>query len=147
MLPEQKMYHDLKNAVGSLLHMTRVEDSLGHGVSDVTWSNHKGLQGWVELKVIPAWPVRVKTLVKVERFTPQQKLFLLNTGPGSWFLLKVDTANEWLLFDWQSAQEVGYWTKEGLYQQAFRIWKRIPPGREFVDAIIQTILNPNQGGR
>lgn len=64
--------------------------------------------GWLELKVIDAWPVRPNTVVKIKHFTPQQRVWLLRRwrcDRRAWMLLKVDSANAatWMLFDGETA--------------------------------------------
>lgn len=55
--------------------------------------------GWLELKFLPAWPVRRTTPVRLKKFTQEQALWLKGwdkAGGHSWLLLQV--AREYLLF-------------------------------------------------
>jgi len=62
-----------------------VENGLTHpGTPDINW-----LHGWIELKVIPKWPVRPETVVRCSTFTPQQRIWLRRrwNANGSAYLL------------------------------------------------------------
>lgn len=86
---------------------TRHEEAYQKGVADVSFVQD-GLNGWIELKNLTAWPVRPKTIVKFSRYTQDQKDFLRAKGEhtGMAFLLaKID--RDYLLWDWEAAQDIG----------------------------------------
>lgn len=93
-----------------------VENSVRSGTPDVNYVN-----GWVELKTLPAWPVREDTPVRIEHFTPQQRVWLRRRceapNGNAWLLLEID--NTWFLF-WgtTAATRLGTCTRKELYRIA-----------------------------
>lgn len=86
---------------------THHEDALNAGIPDLSYSGG-GVNGWIELKWLPAWPKRADTIVKIDHYTKEQKHFLLSRGRAGgrcWLLLRV--GREHLLFDHERAQHVG----------------------------------------
>ena len=102
------------------------ENGASPGCPDVNY-----LHGWIELKVLPGWPMRDATPVRVSTFTPQQRLWLRRrraVGGRAHLLLVV--GSEWLLFDGAvAARELGQATKAELLRLAQYHWLRKPtPG-------------------
>lgn len=60
------------------------------GIPDLLF--HINRTGFIELKVIKAWPKRFKTIVKVDRFTEDQK-YQLNRWDNTFLFLKVEKKN------------------------------------------------------
>lgn len=81
------------------LDPVRVENPIHPGTPDVNLCDGR----WIELKCIPAWPVRATTKVRIAHFTPQQRMWLFRRwrfAPGSTFLLlEIIADRQWLLFD------------------------------------------------
>jgi len=87
---------------------TSVENPAGPGTPDV-----QHIDGWLELKFLEAWPKRAETTVRIEHFSPQQRVWLLRrymacekrgTDHGQAFLLLyVAETREHLLFDGKTA--------------------------------------------
>lgn len=78
-----------------------VENPCRPGTPDVNY-----VEGWIELKWLEKWPVREATIVRIEHFTPQQRVFLMRRwrkGGNVYLLLQVK--DEWLLFDGDVAAE------------------------------------------
>lgn len=72
-----------------------VENPALPGTPDVNY-----VEGWIELKQLTAWPQKADTVVHVDNFTPQQRVWHIRrrlAGGTSWLLLQV--GREWLLFD------------------------------------------------
>lgn len=88
-----------------------VENSAYPGTPDVNCTC-----GWIELKQLDGWPVRANTPVRIDHFTPQQKVWLIRRwliqGDGAWLLIKVK--REWLLLTGDNVQFVGKWTQAEL---------------------------------
>lgn len=139
MYPEQLMWVRLKDIIGKLWNAQRHEDKYAKGVPDVSFGAN-GVQGWVELKTIPGWPKRAASVVTIEHYTQEQRLWLFLRGRGCWLLLKVGEA--WLLFDHTAAWEVGRVTKQRLEKIATRIWIGNPKGPEFIQAITEKQKTP-----
>jgi hypothetical protein len=72
-----------------------VENRVLPGTPDVNY-----IEGWIELKWLRSWPVGADTVVRIEHFTPQQRVWHFRrrrAGGQSWFLLRCK--REWLLLD------------------------------------------------
>lgn len=92
-----------------------VENPARPGTPDVNYA-----EGWIELKILPAWPARKATTVKVRCFTPQQRVWLnrrCRRGGNAFFLIRVDC--DWLLFEGlTAAQSIGQMNKEEMFEAA-----------------------------
>lgn len=103
------------------LHAISVENPCLPGTPDVNY-----VEGWVELKCVEKWPKREDTILRLDHFTPQQKLFLRKRwakGGNAFLLLQVE--QDWLLFDGPTAAEVvGCSTKATLLEEARFSWHR-----------------------
>lgn len=101
------------------LHAVSIENGVGMGTPDVNF-----VGGWIELKSMPRWPMLCDTILRVEHWTPSQKLFhrqRAKAGGKSWVLLKVE--NDWLLFKGEVAADIlGESAESTLKEKAFRIW-------------------------
>lgn len=128
------MWAALRRSVGGLWHATRHEPTFSSGVSDVSWGS-RGIQGWVENKVLEKWPKRAETIVSVDLFTQKQKVWIWSRGPGCWFLLRV--GNDWLLFDYIRCQKVGTLTKSEMFRTANATWNMTPPGKQFIQVLTE----------
>lgn len=72
-----------------------VENSARPGTPDINY-----IGGWIELKILDAWPVNANTKVRVPCFTSQQRAWLrrrVDRGGAAYFLIRI--ADDWLLFD------------------------------------------------
>lgn len=72
-----------------------VENPVLPGTPDVNY-----VEGWIELKWIRSWPKQAETVVKIDHYTAQQRIWHYKrrrAGGQSWFLLRCRT--EWLLMD------------------------------------------------
>lgn len=92
--------------IAAKLDPVRVENPIYPGTPDVNLCNGH----WIELKTIEAWPSRARNLVRIEHFTPQQRVWLYRRwkyAPDStYLLLEVRSTREWLLFDGDLAAKV-----------------------------------------
>lgn len=87
---------------------TSVENPACPGTPDVQF-----IDGWLELKYLETWPKRAETTVRIEHFTPQQRVWLLRRwvaevnlripDPHCWLLLYVAETRQHLLFDAKTA--------------------------------------------
>ncbi|MCK9569066.1 hypothetical protein M0R72_09000 [Candidatus Pacearchaeota archaeon] len=98
-----------------------VENPAYPGTPDV---NYVG--GWVELKWIADWPKRAATPVKINHFTPQQRVWAIRRSMadrhGIWLMLQVGKTGEWLLFKGEDVGEIGKTlTRDELYDLAVGI--------------------------
>lgn len=97
----------------------RVENPAHPGTPDVSWCMN-GIEGWLELKHLPHWPKRADTIVRIDHFTPQQRVWLRRrhlAGGRVHLLLKAEA--EWLLFTGiVAANHVGKLPREELREKA-----------------------------
>lgn len=123
-----------------VLHAVAIENSVDRGTPDVNCS-----AGWIELKQLPLWPVRAETMVRVPKFTQEQRLWLQNRcekGGAAWLLLRVE--DEWLLF-WGAwaARHVGNCTREQLIEGAHVYWPNGLNGAELARALVKSTWSPH----
>lgn len=70
-----------------LLDAVAVENSALPGTPDVNY-----VEGWLELKSVPCWPTNIKVPLRVEHWTPEQKVWHLRrsrAGGETYVLLEV----------------------------------------------------------
>jgi hypothetical protein len=101
------------NAAG--LDAVSVENPAYPGTPDINFC-----EGWIELKQLAAWPERIGSDVRIDCFTPQQRVWLLKrwrAGGNVWLLVQIGP--QWLLFDGETAARcVG---KPGVTQEKLAI--------------------------
>lgn len=98
-LPEQKLWQDIKDSLGSGWWPRRIEDRLAAGLPDVAFTGQKRRWSWMELKVLPKLPLEggIKTF-DIAHFTAEQRGFGLEAyrhgGQSAWWLLtRCDTVD------------------------------------------------------
>ena len=77
--------------------------------------------GWLELKHAHEWPVRADTPLKLDHFTPQQRLFIRRHAPFGCnvkMLLQVD--RDYILLEGEVALLIGTLTKQGLIDAGYQ---------------------------
>lgn len=80
------------------VRITRIENGAGLGTPDVHFTGD-GYSAWIELKVVPK-PVREDTVVHVDHFTTEQKLWLFSEQKcGGNALLLLQVGDDYLLFN------------------------------------------------
>lgn len=101
------------------LHAISVENGCGVGTPDVNYAD-----GWIELKVLEDWPARDDTVVRVDLFTKEQRMWhraRAASGGTTWVLLKVD--RDWLLFEGRvAAESLGFLARPGLISISRAAW-------------------------
>lgn len=113
------------------LHAVSVENGMTHpGTPDVSYAG-----GWIENKAMEHWPVKPETPLRVDHFTPQQRIFLIRrrkAGGRAFLLLTVE--RDWLLFDGDTAARfLGTSTKAELLPMALATWiGKTPPAAELI---------------
>jgi len=106
------------------LEATRHEDSLQKGIADVSFVSLNGNHGWIELKKLPDWPVRDGTLVTIDHYTDDQRIWLRRKGrAGGFVFLLLQVSRDYLLFDWKRAAGVGKLTKMNLFNICQNSWQ------------------------
>lgn len=117
------------------LHAFCVENRVGAGTPDVNYT-----EGWIELKWMRSWPKRGTTIVKIEHYTKQQKIFAVKrrrAGGNCWLLLQVK--QQWLLFDGAVAAIIlNKKTAKELFHHAYKVWPHGLKDQELIECISQT---------
>ena len=72
-MAESEFWHYLRNNIPG--HLQRIEDSISCGIPDVNYCIEH-VEGWIELKWVPAWPKRLNTCIKIQHFTSEQFTWL-----------------------------------------------------------------------
>lgn len=86
----------------------RHENAAHTGTADVSFCCRARGHGWMELKHEHNWPARSSTIVRLKRFTDEQKAFLKEKGQGggnTWLLLQIE--NDHLLYHWYDVHLLG----------------------------------------
>ena len=135
------------------LHAVSVEAGGAPGIPDVAHA-----LGWMELKVVKAWPVRPDTPLRVPHFTAQQREWIRarctalvqlyenrNRGqpehlwPGmrwSGMTVLIVVGREWLLLSGVTAVlRLGSATRVQLVDNSIKHWQRGPTDAELLSAI------------
>lgn len=110
-------------------HGIAVENPALPGTPDVNY-----VDGWIECKWLRSWPVRENTVVALDHYTPQQKLFIRKRHmKGGRVFLLLQCRREWLLFKYPFTKQVGKLTKAELITGAYRYWKNGLDEKEFIN--------------
>lgn len=131
-MPESTLWGYVKRGMGNCWHATRHEDVLNKGVPDVSFG-YQGINGWIELKSLKAWPKRENTIVRLPKFTMVQRIWLMRrqrSGGNCWILLRV--GREYLLISAVRAALVGKVPKRTLEHVAHKVWKGRVDWSEFL---------------
>lgn len=77
------------------LNAIAVENPCLPGTPDVNF-----IEGWIELKWLRSWPKKEETIVKLDHYSQQQKVWAFRrrrAGGSCWFMLQC--GREWLIMD------------------------------------------------
>lgn len=74
-MAEHDLWHRLRDAGKKFGHFERIENMVGRGRPDVNYCV-VGVEGNIELKQIARWPKKPETVVEVDHFTPQQRIWI-----------------------------------------------------------------------
>lgn len=102
------------------LHPVRIENYCSPGTPDIEY-----IQGWLELKEMPGWPIDPQWHLRIPHFTVEQRLFLTKRcyyGGQAHLLLKVGA--EWLLIRGDTAGKViGVSSADELRAASELVWR------------------------
>jgi hypothetical protein len=121
-LPEQKLYDWLVRKVGHVALLERVENRVKKDTPDLYFATKahclpdRPLTGWIELKVLDAFPVKATTTVKLPHWTNGQRYWALRHrthGGNTWLVVQVGdevfllngpelATNDWTQAEWRS---------------------------------------------
>lgn len=103
------------------LDAVSVENPVLPGTPDVNY-----VEGWLELKSLPGWPADPSTPLRVEHWTPQQKVWHVRrsrAGGTTHVLLEVVRSRHFLLLDGAVAARIlGKATRAELVAAAVDVW-------------------------
>lgn len=118
----------------SPLDAVAIENSAGLGTPDVNY-----VEGWIELKWLRRWPARADTVVQIDHYKREQRIFALRrrrAGGNCWLLLQV--RQQWLLFDGVvAARLIGKATAKQLHDEAHKVWPRGLDKKELIECVSQ----------
>jgi hypothetical protein len=125
-LPEQKLYDWLVRKVGHWALLERVENRVKKDTPDLYISvratpctDDRPLTGWIELKVLDAFPAKATTTVKLPHWTNGQRYWAIRhrtCGGNTWLVVQVGdevfvfNAAELATSDWTQAE----WRSRGV---------------------------------
>lgn len=99
MKPEQRLWLALRKVLRGRGHFERVENMVGSGLPDVNYCI-ASVEGWIELKSVEAWPVRVTTPVQIDHYTDQQRRWALHrtmVGGRVFWLVRSESNSEYVM--------------------------------------------------
>lgn len=105
------------------------EDKYSEGIPDLSYGIG-GVNGWIELKYLPEWPLRNDVYVKPDRFTANQVNWLISRGKkGGKCFIFIKIGDEYFLFDWTLARHIRAGKKQPWYiENCIKVWyKSINP--------------------
>lgn len=127
-MSERRLWHGLRDWLASYVGMDlqRHEDYLSAGIPDVSFGVD-GVDGWLELKWLPRWPVRPDTLPRF-KLTPIQQRWLTRRGErggGSVFVL-AGIGTERILVHWSRCSLLRFGTRDEICSAASLRWEGWP---------------------
>jgi len=150
-LPEQKLYDWVQRKIGHTTFLERVENRVKKDTPDLYVVTKHGqalrprpLQGWIELKVLEAFPARATTTVKLHNWTTGQRYWTLRHrqhGGHCWIVVAVEAAQKVYVFDAaELAQHESAWTAQdwGTFGQVLD--RRNASTTQVLDALAECVL-------
>lgn len=137
--PEERAWRYLQRKGRRKWDAQRHEDRLSSGIPDVSFGA-RGIDGWIELKALEAWPAREDTRVDVG-LSRDQALWLSrrgDAGSGRCFVLIRVGSKEWFLFRYDDAMELASekFTRDELIDLSLDYWGDGIDVEELVDAMV-----------
>lgn len=143
-LPEQKLYDWLERKIGHRAMLERVENRVKRNTPDLHLAaNVRGvpISGWIELKVLDAWPKRENTIVRLEHWTSGQRYWASRHamhGGTTWLVLGV--GEEVLVVNGKKATVYcDQWTQEDWRENAEVVWRNADCF-QVLDALAEQVL-------
>lgn len=121
---ESTLWNYVKKGMLGKWHATRIESSAGNGIPDVSYGL-PGVNGFLELKLIPSWPVRKTTNVKLP-LRPEQKHWIKARGELSGEVFVLVRIDDWffLLNHTEALKACDGYTKEGWVTNCNKAWHK-----------------------
>lgn len=150
-LPEQKLYDWMQRKIGHVAFLERVENRVKKDTPDLYVAAKYGdaggfaqLQGWVELKVLDAFPARATTTVKLPHWTTGQRYWALRHrqhGGTCWAVVAVESEQKVYVFDAaELAQHEGAWTAKDWATFGQVLDRRNATAIEVLDALAECVV-------
>lgn len=112
----------------------RIENAVGPGTPDIEY-----IGGWIESKMLPDWPKRKDTIVRVRHYVPEQRAWhVKRRTAGGRVHVVIQVASDVLVFDGKvAAQGLGFWTREEMNRYAVLAMYPRDAGwfRRFIDGL------------
>ena len=126
-LPEQRLYDWMQRKIGHVAMLERVENRVKKDTPDLYiaaqscgGASTERLHGWIELKVLEAFPARATTGVKIPHWTTGQRYWAQRhaaQGGCTWLVVRVQDR----VFVFNAAAVAGSidaWTRDDWHRQA-----------------------------
>jgi hypothetical protein len=141
-LPEQKLYDWFRRTIGPAAFVERVENRVKRDTPDLYIAEvTRAMRGWVELKVLPEWPRRATTPVRLEHWTTGQRYWAnrhsLHGGQG-WLVVQVQ--EEVYVFNAATAAISMDWTRAEWSEFGRVVVMRNARTVHLLDALAATVL-------
>ena len=107
MKDEKALWQYIKNQMGNIWDAQRHEDKITLGIPDVSFGAN-GINGWMELKHVKKYPVKLKSPIIIRHFTNYQKLWLERRqkyAGNCWLLIRIE--EDFYLFEGNKIRLVG----------------------------------------
>lgn len=145
-LPEQKLYDWLVRKVGHVALLERVENRVKKDTPDLYFATKthclpdRPLIGWIELKVLDAFPAKATTTVKLPHWTNGQRNWALRHrqhGGHTWLVVQV--GDEVFVHNASDAA-VNDWTQDQWRAYAFVLPKRDCSAGDVLAALREVVV-------
>lgn len=142
--PENTLKRYLVRIMGTRWHTQSHEDQFSEGIPDLSFGS-RGVNGWIELKFIEKYPIKLTTPIKPKKYTPEQVNWLTKRGKKGglcWVLVKV--AEDFFLFSFGQARRVrAGMTREEYRKFSVMVWTRSIDPDQFIEVITDVNLCKN----
>jgi len=139
-LPEQRLYDWVVRRIGHLAHLTRVENRVKRDTPDL-YLAHPGWHGWIEMKVVADFPLRVKTPIRLGHWTTGQRYWAerhQTSGGKIALLVEFGTTGDVFLFrGGDAALQIDKWTRADWESHAVWHSNRNADSKAILDALAQ----------
>ncbi|KKM97272.1 hypothetical protein LCGC14_1169750 [marine sediment metagenome] len=118
----RKIRNGIKNPPDT--HLVRIENAIYSGTPDLSYCIN-GVEGFIELKYLEAWPKRESTVVRIPHFRGEQRIWLHDRHiAGGRCYLCLGIAKSTFIFDGlQAAMFLGKdWNKADIYSHSLLWW-------------------------
>jgi hypothetical protein len=118
--------------------MQRIENRVGKDTPDV-YATFYGWQGWIELKVLPAWPRKASTPVRLAHWTAGQRAWARRFGSYGGavaLLVEIEESETLVLFRARDVEKtIDEWTQTQWLRNALWSGQRNATGEHVLDAL------------